>query len=123
MVLLKDLWVIHHLGVLASGTLFTATLLSIVIGQPFTESYARDHVPRELWDSPQFIRSCYTVTGAWGFIFLANALVNAVKPNHPELGEWFFRGVELAILGSGVVFTTLYAGFMEKKRKAASFVS
>lgn len=115
-VLLKNLWVIQHLGILASGTLFTATLASIVIGQPFTESYARDHVPREVWDSPAFIRSCYTVTGVWGIIFLANTLVNVVKPYNPDLGEWFFRGVELCILGSGVVFTTVYSNLMRKKR-------
>jgi hypothetical protein len=116
-VLLKNLWVIHHLGILASGTLFAATLVSIVIGRPFTESYARDHVPRELWDSPAFIRSCYTVTGVWAMIFLANALVNAAKPYHADLGEWFFRGVELCILISGVLFTTVYSNLMKKKRR------
>lgn len=117
-VLLKNQWVIRHLGIIASGALFIATLVSIVMGEPFTESYARDHVPRELWDSPAFIRSCYTVTGAWGMIFLANALVNVVKPYYPELGEWFFRGVELCILVSGVVFTTAYSKFARQRREA-----
>lgn len=115
---LKSMWVIHHLGVLASGTLFTATLVSIVVGQPFTESYAREHVPPEMWDAPAFIRSCYTVTGAWGGIFLANTLVNVYKLYHPELGEWFFRTVELSILVSGVVFTTLYSRLARRRREA-----
>ncbi len=115
-VLLKDLWVIRHLGILASGTLFMATMVSIVIGRPFTESYAREHVPEELWESPNFIRSCYTATGAWGIIFLANALVNVFKSYHGELGEWFFRGVEFSILALGVVFTTAYSKFMRKNR-------
>ena len=116
--LLKNIWVIHHLGILASGTLFMATMISIVIGQPFTESYAREHVPKELWDSPDFIRSGYTVTGAWGIIFLANTLVNVVKPHYPELGEWFFRCVELSILVSGVVFTTIYSNHLRRKRSS-----
>jgi len=115
-VLLKNLWVIQHLGILASGTLFMATSVSIVIGQPFTESYARDHVPRELWHSPPFIRSCYTVTGIWGMIFLANTLVNVAKPYSPDFGEWLFRGVELCILVSGVLFTAVYSNHMKKKR-------
>jgi hypothetical protein len=118
-VLLKSLWVIQHLGVLASGTLFIATLLSILVGQPFTESYAREHVPKELWESAGFIRSCYTVTGAWGMIFLANTLVNVAKPYCTELGEWFFRGVELSILTSGVAFTTVYSNLVRKKRASA----
>jgi hypothetical protein len=122
-VLLKNMWVIQHLGILASGTLFMATLVSIVIGQPFTESYARDHVPQELWDSPAFIRSSYTVTGVWGIIFLANTMVNAAKPHYKELSEWFFRGVELSILVSGVVFTTAYSNFMRKKRAPKGSIS
>jgi len=119
-VLLKNLWVIQRLGILASGTLFTATLVSIVIGQPFTESYAREHVPKELWDSPDFIRSAYTVTGVWGIIFLANTLVNVVKPYYADLGEWFFRAVELCILVSGVVFTTLYSRWARRRREKSS---
>lgn len=118
-VLLKNLWVIQHLGVLASGTLFMATLVSIVIGKPFTESYARENVPRELWESPSFIRSGYTVTGFWGLIFLANTLVNVAKPYYAELGEWSFRGAELGILVSGVVFTTIYSNHLRRKRSSA----
>jgi hypothetical protein len=115
-VLLKNLWVIQHLGVLAGGTLFMATLISIVVGQPFTESYAREHVSEDLWNSSAFIRSCYTVTGVWGLVFLANTLINVIKSYHPELGEWTFRGVELSIMISGVVFTTVYSDVMRKRR-------
>ncbi|AFM28187.1 hypothetical protein [Desulfomonile tiedjei] len=117
-VLLKNMWVIHHLGILASGTLFTGTLLSIMIGQPFTEDYAREHVPPEFWDSPEFIRSSYTVTSVWALIFMINTLVNIAKPYCADLGEWFFRGLELSILVSGVVFTNLYAQAARKKRES-----
>jgi len=114
---LQNAWVIHHLGVLASGTLFVATLLSIAIGQPFTESYAREHVPSELWDSPRFIRSCYTVTGLWGFIFLANTLVNVAKPYCVDVNEWVFHAVEFCILTSGVAFTTIYSRLARRRRE------
>lgn len=119
-VLLENMWVIRNMGVMASGTLFGATLLSIIVGQPFTESYAQEHVPKELWDSPAFIRSCYTVTGVWGFIFLANSLINLAKPFHPELGEWFFRGAELSVLVLGVLFTTLYSRRARRRRESVS---
>lgn len=116
-VLLKNQWVIQHLGILASGTLLTATLLSIVIGAPFTESYAREHVTEEFWDSPAFLRSCYTVTGAWGMVFLINTMINMAKPFAPELGEWFFRSLELCVLLSGVMFTTLYSRWARARRE------
>jgi hypothetical protein len=119
-VLLRNLWVIHHLGILASGTLFMSAMISIVIGRPFTESYAREHTQKELWESPNFIRSNFTVTGVWGLIFLANTLVNVVKPYYEGLGEWFFRGVELTILCSGVAFTTVYSRLARRKRQAGA---
>jgi hypothetical protein len=117
---LKEKWVIQHLGVLASGTLFAATLVSILLGHPFTEDYAREHVPQELWDSPVFIRSCYTVTSAWGVIFLANTLVNFAKLYWPKAGEWLYQGLEFFLIISGVAFTTIYARHAKKKRLTLS---
>ena len=117
---LMNMWVIRHLGILASGSLFLATFCSLLIGRPFTEDYARDHVPAELWDHPSFIRGCYTVTTAWGLIFLANTLVNAVKLTYPDFGEWAYRSVELGILGAGVLFTTVYSERAKRKRAAAA---
>lgn len=117
---LQDKWVIHHLGVLASGTLFVTTVVSILSGHPFTEDYAREHVPREMWDSPVFIRSCYVLTSFWGAIFLANTLVNLAKLYRPDSGELLFRAVELGLIISGVLFTTIYARLSRSKRMAIS---
>jgi hypothetical protein len=117
---LMNVWVIHHLGILTSGTLFLATFYSMLIGRPFTEDYARDNVPTELWDNANFIRSCYTVTTAWGLIFFANILVNVAKQYYPDFGEWFYTGVELVIIASGIVFTTVYSGRAKRKRAAAA---
>jgi len=114
---LKDAWIIHRLGLFASGTLFVATLFSVLLGHPFTESYARENVPRELWDSPAFVRGCFTVTAAWGFIFLANTLVNVAKLNYPNPGEWIYRGVELGFLVLGVGFTVTYSRLARQKRE------
>jgi len=46
---------------------------SIAIRRPFTLPYARDRVPREVWDTPRFIRTNYVVTGAWAGAFLVAA--------------------------------------------------
>ena len=113
---LRDMWVIQHLGVLASGTLFVSTLFSVFIGRPFTEDYAREHVPAELWDSPAFIRGCYTVTSAWGFIFLVNTMVNLAKLYHPEASEWYYQGMEFSFVILGIAFTTIYSRRARRKR-------
>ncbi len=113
----ENMWVVRHLGFLASGTLFLATFLSMFLGQPFTESYARDHVPKELWDSPSFIRGCFTVTGAWGFVFMANTLVNVVKIQRPTVADWIYEEVQLGFLASGVLFTTIFSRIARRKRE------
>jgi hypothetical protein len=112
---LENPWVIHHLGFLASGALFVATFLSILWGRPFTEDYAREHVPSELWNSPTFIRGCFTVTAAWGFVFLANTLVNVVKLQRPA-ADWVYEVVQLGFLALGVLFTTVFSRIARRKR-------
>jgi hypothetical protein len=118
---LMNVWVIHHLGILTSATLFVATFFSMLMGRPFTEDYARDHVPIELWNHPNFIRGCYTVTTAWGLIFLANTLVNVSALFYPQRGEWFFRGIELGIIAAGIAFTTVYSEQAKRKRAAGEY--
>jgi len=113
---LTNVWVIQRLGILASGSLFLATLFSMLTGRPFTEDYAREKVPTELWNQPNFIRGCFIVTTAWGLIFLANTLVNVAKFYYPDFGEWSYRVVEFGILSSGVVFTRVYSEQAKKKR-------
>ena len=113
----ENMWIVRHLGFLASGTLFLATFLSMFMGRPFTESYARDHVPKELWDSPTFIRGCFTVTGAWGFVFLANTMVNALKLQRPAVADWIYEVVQLGFLALGVIFTTVFSHTARRKRE------
>ena len=38
---------------------------------PFTEQYARESVPRELWSSPQFKQINRQLTTMWGLVFAA----------------------------------------------------
>jgi hypothetical protein len=117
-VLFKNMWVISHLGILASGTLFVAAQLSILIGRPFTEDYARDHVPKQLWDSASFIRACFTTTAVWSCIFLINSLLNVVKLYNHEIPEWHISLSEYATILAGIVFTSVFSWAARKKRAA-----
>jgi hypothetical protein len=117
---LLNMWVIRHLGILTSGTLFLATFYSMLIGRPFTEDYARDNVPAELWDHPNFIRSCYTVTTVWGLVFFINILLNVAKLYYPDLGELFYTVLELGVIGAGIAFTTIYSERAKRRRAVAA---
>ncbi len=51
---------------------------------PFTEQYARDSTPRELWSTPAFKRINRQLTAFWGVIFTLTAVsgVIAIKGSH-----------------------------------------
>jgi hypothetical protein len=115
---LENMWVIQHLGILATGTLFLSAQLSILFGRPFTEDYAREHVPQELWNSPSFIKGCYTTTAAWVCVFFINCMLNVVKLSSHETPEWIFSLSEYSVIVMGIVFTNIYSGMARRKRMA-----
>ena len=115
---LKNGWVIQHLGILATGTLFVSAQLSILLGRPFTEDYAREHVPEALWSSAPFIRGSFTTTAAWSSVFLVNTILNVVKFSNHEIPEWKITLAEYAMIGIGIAFTNIYSGLARKKRAA-----
>jgi Ca2+/Na+ antiporter len=56
-----------------AGSHATLTLLvfgSIALGHPFTESYARETTPRELWNTSQFHATNRIISTVWGLAFL-----------------------------------------------------
>jgi hypothetical protein len=113
---LKNTWTIQHLGILATGTLFVSAQLSLLFGRPFTEDYAREHVPEELWDSASFVRGCFTTTSAWSCVFLINTLLNIVKFQHHEIPEWRITLSEYAMIIAGIAFTNIYSKIARRKR-------
>jgi len=115
---MNNMWVVRHMGVIASGTLFASTFLAMLAGKPFTADYARQGVPPELWASRDFTRGCYLTTGVWCAVFLANTLVNWVKLTMPEANEWAFRGIEFGFLTVGVLYTSWYAERAKARRVA-----
>lgn len=56
------------------GSHLVLTLLifgSIVVGRPFTQSYAKKTTPPELWRTPGFRDVNRRISGVWGLAFLA----------------------------------------------------
>src|SRR6202042_3099628 len=55
---------------IAAGLLATIAFGSLLV-TPFTEQYARETVPRQLWSSPQFKQINRKLTTMWGLVFAA----------------------------------------------------
>lgn len=47
---------------------------SVAIGRPFTEPYARETTPKELWGTPQFRSVNRTISLVWGLAFLVGTI-------------------------------------------------
>ncbi len=55
---------------IAAAVLSTIAFGSLLV-TPFTEQYARESIPRELWSSPQFKHINRQLTTMWGLVFAA----------------------------------------------------
>ena len=58
----------------AHGSLCVIVFGSVLIGHPFTESYARDQAPKEVWDTPHFRSFNRKISTVWGFAFLVGVI-------------------------------------------------
>ena len=106
-------------GLLVYLVLCGMAFVSIAIRNPFTYQYAKQDWPREYWDQPIFRSTNNTITGVWGFIFLAdgilyqlgfvvgNIFVSIVLPN--------------LLLGVGIAFSIAYPKWYPRKVLANQF--
>jgi hypothetical protein len=88
-----------------AGSHAALTLLvfgSILIGHPFTESYARETVPAELWHTGEFHAANRRISAVWGLAFLAGTVSLIVA------GSIDYRHVLLRIV---IPFGALYLAY------------
>jgi hypothetical protein len=89
--------------------LFAIVLASLLARRPFTLQYAREQAPREVWDSPAFLRTNYVISGAWLIAFFVIVVAEAALVFAPDVPERVgIVVVVLALLG-GAGFTAWYS--------------
>jgi hypothetical protein len=62
-------WLARYARGIAAGLLALIAFGSL-LRTPFTEQYARETVPEELWSTPTFISVNRRITALWGWVFL-----------------------------------------------------
>lgn len=117
---MKNSWTIQHLGVLSGGILFVIAMLSMILGRPFVQDYAREGMTSEQQESIQFVRTCFMMTSFWASIFLIMALLNILKLYFPTHGELFYLIAQLGILMIGLVYTAVFTIHVKRRRVAQS---
>jgi hypothetical protein len=103
-----NLWTAQHMGVIANGTLAASTWLTVLLKQPFTLDYAREHTNPSHWNDPSFIRTNVVITSAWGVAFTLNTALAWGKMHHLVLTELAYEIVSYSLLIGAVGFSTWY---------------
>jgi len=114
-VLLNNMWIAQHMGVMANGALAVSTWLTIAIKKPFTLDYARDHTDPSLWDNPLFIRTNVIIASVWGLIFSVNTILAWGKIKHFILSELGYEVITYTLLIGTVAFTTWYPNYVRRR--------
>src|ERR1700689_1022062 len=58
----------------AHGSLCVIVFASVLVNRPFTEAYAREQAPKEIWNSPAFRAFNRKISAVWGLAFLLGTI-------------------------------------------------
>jgi hypothetical protein len=105
-----SIWSIVSVRLRVDAGLLLIVLTTLIVGKPFTLQYAREQVPESLWDTPQFIRSNYVITGVWSGAFLIPVLADLISIYRTDLPPKIgILATVLALVGA-FKFTQWYPG-------------
>jgi hypothetical protein len=95
----------------AHGSLCVIVFASVLVNRPFTEAYAREQAPKEIWNSPTFRAFNRKISTVWGLAFLLGTL-SMVLAGATDSRQLLLRLV--------VPFGALAAAFTYSEREATS---
>jgi amino acid transporter len=100
-------WLETYAQVISNGLVAVVALGSLLL-DPFTAQYARESVPRNVWDSPVFKHINRVLTTLWGVAFALMTLSTWLAIRYPSQSDWFNWVVPIALLVGVVKFTQWY---------------
>ena len=100
-------WLDRWSMVLSSGALGLIALGSLAF-VPFTEQYAREQTPPELWGNRVFRRINRVLTLVWGLAFLATAVLGYIAVIAPSTSDWTNWILPIVLIVGAFKFTARY---------------
>lgn len=95
-----------------STTISSAVLAVVALGSlafvPFTEQYARESTPPEVWDQPAFKRTNRILTLMWGLVFAALAVCGFIAVKAPSTSDWTNWVIPIVLIVAAVKITQIY---------------
>jgi len=95
--------------------IFLVTLISILIGRPFTLQYAIEVVDAETVKVPGFMKANYIITWAWTLSMLLMMAGNVALIYVPGLPLWSGLLIAFAARNSAIYFTRWYPQYRKAK--------
>jgi len=68
-------WANEYAGTVCYAVLAGTSLLTVLLGEPFTAFQARRHVPQEFWRHPNFVRINQQLSLVWAMAFGLNSVL------------------------------------------------
>jgi hypothetical protein len=109
-------WSIGEVGLAVNGGLTLISLLSLVIGRPFTLQYAKEQIPKQYWNTPLFIRTNQLITIVWTLAFAISTGATAASIYLPRIPHWLDITVAIAGLAVAIWFTRWYPALVRRSR-------
>jgi intracellular septation protein A len=100
-------WFEDYSQAISSGMLALLVLGSLAF-VPFTEQYARESAPREVWDTPLFKQVNRTLTAVWGLVFAACAVLGVIAQNVDSGQDWLNWIIPIVLIVGAFKFTAAY---------------
>ena len=101
-------WPVVGVKLAVDAGLIAIVLVSLIMGRPFTLQYAREQVPNELWDSPEFFRINQVITLVWLGAFAVLIFADLILLYVPEAPHRISVLLTIAALYGAFKFTTYY---------------
>ena len=112
-------WLDRWSNVLSSGALGVLVLASLAF-MPFTEQYARESAPPEVWHTPLFRRTNQVLTLVWGGVFVATAILGVISRENPSATDWTSWVIPVVLIVAAVKFTRAYPEQVRARARAGA---
>ena len=102
-------WLEDYSQAISSGVLAVIVLGSLAF-VPFTEQYARESAPREVWDSPRFKQVNRQLTTVWGLAFAGSAICGVIAQEVNSGKDWLNWIIPIILIVGAFKYTANVAG-------------
>jgi hypothetical protein len=113
-------WTVATVRLAVDGGLLAIVLASLAINNPFTMQYAREQVPREYWNSPQFLAANWVISAAWAGAFAVLLAADAAAEYVSSIPLWIDIAASIAAFLAAVGFTIWYPGVVRARAQSTA---